>query len=235
MTSALPRISRNLPLLVCIACAVLPFVAVQLAYLISASHGVVDWCFPYTDSCTSISAAARKPPANYLFRAMMLPSAAAMMLFWWLHWYWLESLGAKARTRHSMLALGVVACIGLIAYVTVLGEIGDVLRMQRKIGTVLFFSFTFLAQLLLAAMLRNHGRQASTRNTGERVLRLCQIMLLIGVMSVVMELASEDLHDSFENAIEWQLALLLQLNFLFCTRLWWRSDWKLAFVEPAAP
>jgi hypothetical protein len=230
MTPALTKPSHNLPLLVCIACAVLPFVAVQLTYLIAASHGLVDWCFPYTDSCTSISATGRRPPASYLFRAMMLPSAAFMMVFWWLHWFWLATLDARARTRHSMLVLGVVACLGLIAYVTVLGEIGSVWRLQRKIGTVLFFSFTFLAQLLLAAMLRRYGREASTRATGERILRLCQIMLLIGVMSVLMEVFYEAVHDSFEDAIEWQLALLLQLNFFFCTRLWWRSNWRLEFT-----
>ena len=227
MTTASPRVSRNLPLLVCIACALLPFIAVHLAYLISASHGFVDWCFPYADSCTSISATGRKPPASYLFRALMLPSAAFMMVFWWLHWLWLDELGVRARSRHSMLILGIVACIGLIAYVTVLGEIGSAWRLQRKIGTVLFFSFTFLAQLLLAAALRGSGRDARTRATGEKLLRLCQIMLLIGVMQLV----SEELHDSFEDAIEWQLALLLQLNFLFCLRLWWRGNWSLEFRE----
>ena len=62
--------------------ALLPFLSVQLTYLVAASHGLVDWCFPYLDSCSSISAAGRKPPASYLFRATMLPSAAIMMAYW---------------------------------------------------------------------------------------------------------------------------------------------------------
>ncbi|MDP5070546.1 MAG: hypothetical protein NWQ45_06565, partial [Congregibacter sp.] len=48
------KLAGNLPLLMCLACALLPFMAVQITYLLSASYGFVQWCFPYFDSCTSI-------------------------------------------------------------------------------------------------------------------------------------------------------------------------------------
>ena len=138
---------RIVPLLA----ALLPFFAVHGTYLVAASHGLVDWCNPYIDSCTSISATGRKPPASYLFRATMLPSAVIMMAYWWLNHTWLNSLynGGRRRTNHYMLGLGLLACTGLIMYVTVLGERGDAWAAQRRVGTVLFYSFTFLAQLLL--------------------------------------------------------------------------------------
>jgi hypothetical protein len=142
----------------------------------------VDWCNPYVDSCTSISATGRRPPASFVFRGVMLPSAMLMMLYWWLHWFWLGTVSTHARPRHTMLGLGWLACLGLVLYVTVLGEVGDVWRLQRKIGTVLFFSFTFLSQLLLAGMLRDLpeldlNAKARASAVGGRLLRLCQIML----------------------------------------------------------
>jgi hypothetical protein len=231
MTSAPSYRPGNLPLFVCLGCALLPFVAVQCAYLLAASHGQVDWCLPYVDSCTSISATGRRPPASFVFRGIMLPSAMLMLIYWWLHWHWLGSVGAAARSRQAMLAMGCVACIGLILYVTVLGEAGGVWRLQRKIGTILFFSLTFLAQLLLAAMLRqvDPEQHPAAPAVGGRLLRLCQVMLVIGVFSVLLQLASERWHDRIEDAIEWQLALLLQLNFLFSAGLWRRSAWQLVF------
>ena len=79
---------RAVPLLA----ALLPFFAVQFTYLVAAGHGLVDWCNPYIDSCSSISAAGRKPPASYLFRATMLPAAVFMMAYWWCNHAWLGSL-----------------------------------------------------------------------------------------------------------------------------------------------
>lgn len=236
-------ILHNLPRLTSLGCALLPFIAVHIAYLLAANGEFVDWCFPYLQSCTSISATGRHPPASFVFRGFMLPSAMLMMVFWWLHWYWLESHlsalpeGAGAqKKRHCMLVLGWLACVGLVLYVTVLGEIGELWRLQRKIGTVLFFSFTFLAQLLLASLLLqpgvNESRDAPVK-TGRRMLRLCQLMLGIGVFAVLLQLVHEPWHDAMEDAIEWQLALLLQINFLLCARLWDRQGLALRFYPPS--
>lgn len=237
-TSSKPLTSR-LPFWLCLGCALLPFAAVQLSYLLAASAGTVPWCNPYLDSCTSISATGRSGVASYVFRGAMLPASTLIAGFWWLHWRWLydnaQSLhtGVGSGRRNAMLTLGLIACVGLILYVTVLGEPGDVWRLQRRVGTILFFSFTFLAQLLLAAQLlgvtSDAGGDNRARSTGTWMLRICLVMLCVGVFSVIIQAISEDWHDAIEDAIEWQLALLLQANFLFCTRLWWRNNWELAF------
>ena len=127
------------PRILALLSAVVPFLAVQLSYLLSASTGYVDWCFPYIDSCTSISATGRKPPASYLFRATMLPSAVVMMAYWWLNHAWMASLQRERGqlrpwSNRWMLILGIVACVGLIMYVTVLGERGEAWRTQRRVG-----------------------------------------------------------------------------------------------------
>ena len=232
--SGLPGLS--LVFWVALACALLPFAGVHVAYWLSESAGHVPSCFPYLDSCTSISATGRHPPASFVFRATMLPSAMLMMVHWLLHAQFLRETGHSMRRYFSIVVLGVTASLGLILYVTVLGEIGDLLRTQRRIGTVLFFSFTFLAQLLLASTLRKMSEQIAlgASKTGKRMLIVCQVMLAIGVCSVAVQAYDPDLHDRIEDAVEWQLALLLQLNFLLSALYWKRSDWRLGFVKPKA-
>ena len=114
-----------------------------------------------------------------------------------------------------------------------LGEIGDVWRLQRRIGTVLFFSFTFLAQLMLAAELRGAPLRGvpSAPGVGRWMLRTCFVMLCIGVFSVAVQAVDEDWHDAIEDAIEWQLALLLQINFLLCVGLWRAGYWELRVLK----
>tara|TARA_R110000772_G_scaffold48719_1_gene111227 strand:- start:70034 stop:70717 length:684 start_codon:yes stop_codon:yes gene_type:complete len=216
--------------------AVLPFAAVHLTWLLAASYGHVDWCNPYLDSCTSISATGRQPPASYLFRATMLPAAVILALYWWINYAWLRSLpggNASAPALRWMLWLGLLASLGLILYVTVLGEAGDAWRLQRRAGTVLFFSFTFLAQLLFAAQLGALAAQLpGARRLAAAMLVLCGLLLALGLLTVVLQAWDGVLYDSVEDAFEWMLSLLLQTNFLLGYLLWRRAGWRLQFVAP---
>jgi hypothetical protein len=54
-------------------------------------------------------------------------------------------------------------------------------------------------------------------------------MLAIGIGSLVSETTNEALHDRIEDAIEWTLALLLEVNSLFCAILWRDLPWRLEF------
>lgn len=224
--------------LVALLAALLPLVAVHATYLVAASHGLVDWCNPYFDSCTSISATGRKPPASYLFRALMLPSAVILAAYWWLNHVWLASLHRRAASvsqgmNHWMLALGVLACIGLVLYVTVLGERGDIWATQRRVGSVLFFSFTYLSQLLLLAQLR----RLRTLCPGVRpqILRmmwgLCLALLATGLLTVLLDSWNEAWYDTVEDAFEWLLSLMLQGNFLLGYFVWRQADWQLQVRE----
>ncbi|GAB5413902.1 MAG: hypothetical protein Cons2KO_15050 [Congregibacter sp.] len=189
----------------------------------------MESCFPYIDSCTSISATGRHPPASFVFKGGMLVSAGLIAVFWWMHAHCLRSIGIAGAKPAVMQWLGWLAVVGLILYVTVLGEVGDWWRTQRRIGTILFFSFTFLAQLLLASMFRQSGEQlgAIGEITGRRMLRIAQLMLAIGLISVGIQAVDDTLHDRVEDAVEWQLALLLQINFLLCALFWRRTHWRL--------
>ncbi|KZX58161.1 hypothetical protein A3709_01450 [Halioglobus sp. HI00S01] len=217
--------------IVALLAALVPFFAVQLTYVVAASHGLVEWCNPYLDSCTSISATGRKPPASYLFRATMLPAAVILMAYWWLNHAWLASLhrhrGTPGLINLLMLALGLLACMGLVLYVTVLGERGDAWRTQRRVGTVLFFSFTYLAQLLMLAQLRILQPAGLKPGLLSLMWAVCGTLLLLGVLTVGLDAWDEAYYESVEDAFEWSLSLLLQANFLLGYFVWRQTGWQL--------
>ncbi len=215
--------------------ALLPFFTVHLTYLVAAWQELVPWCLPYLDSCTSISATGRHPPASYVFRAGMLPSAVIIMAYWWLNGAWLASLRQEGRTAHlrAMVSLGVVAALGLIAYVTVLGEVGEAWARLRRSGTVLFFSFTFLAQLLLAReLVRLPQLVPGGAGLARAMLGICQLLLGLGLVTVIWQGVDGAGYDDVEDAFEWVLSLLLQTNFFLGYLLWRRARWRLQPVSP---
>ncbi|WP_116368431.1 hypothetical protein [Parahaliea mediterranea] len=212
--------------------ALLPFAAVHLTYLLAASHGLVDWCFPYTGACTSISATGREAPASYLFRATMLPAALLLFAYWWLNSVWLAALGSAAGPRRWMLVLAAIASLGLVAYVTVLGEAGAQWQRQRRIGVVLFFTFTYLAQLLLVAQLRRLQPQApALRRLVAAMFGVCVLLLALGLVTVLWDALDAAGYDAVEDAFEWNLSLLLQTNVLLGYCLWRCCGWRLAVVR----
>ncbi len=195
----------------------LPLVCVHLTYLLAASYGHVDWCVPYWDSCTSISATGRELPEKLLFKLLMLPASSCALGFWWVAGYWLRlTYGGVSR---AMLATGSIAALFLMLYVVALGE-GEAYRWARQTGIVLFFSLTYVAQLcFLVRMARMpHGNQAI-----HRVFRwqsLAAILLLaIGILSVVLDAFYAD-YDSIEDAFEWVMMLFVALQFCSHYPLW---------------
>ena len=228
--------------IVALLAALVPLAAVHATYLVAAASGQVDWCIPYIDSCTSISATGREPPASYLFRATMLPAAAIIAAYWWLNHVWLASLhrraGRAGRGRAAvngwMLALGLLACLGLVLYVTVLGEAGQAWARQRRAGAVLFFAFTYLAQLLLLSLVWRLGvwRPPLRRWLLPSMWLLCGSLLLLGILTLILDAWDGAWYDSVEDAFEWWLALLLQLNFFLGYLLWRQAGFSLAVERP---
>lgn len=130
-----------------------------------------------------------------------------------------------------MLVLGLLAGVGLILYVTVLGEKGDAWAFQRRAGTVLFFSFTFLAQLLLLAQLRELQPIAVPSILPRLMWGVCLTLLLLGLLTVILDAWNEAWYETVEDAFEWNLTLLLQTNFLLGYLVWRRADWRLSIED----
>jgi len=209
---------------------VLPLLAVHLTYLLAAHTGYVEWCIPYLDGCTSISKTGRNPPASYVFRAMILPSAVLMSAYWLLAYQWLLALGDKPTLSNRLLPwLGLIAGVFLIVYATVLGSEGQFYQLMRRHGIIFFFAFTFFAQLLLTYRLARLLKQQPLPFASwiyPTKLGLCLSQISIGLINIpASELGSDELKD----VIEWNFALIMISYFFISGIAWWQSAFKANF------
>ena len=100
----------------------------------------------------------------------------------------------------------------------------------------MFFSLTFLSQLLLSVQLLALGpRLPQVQGLARGMWWICCLLLALGMLTVVLQAWDGVLYDSVEDAFEWVLSLLLQANFLLGYLVWRRAGWQLQFVpsEPA--
>lgn len=199
----------------------LPLICIHLTYLLAASHGHVGWCVPYWDSCTSISATGRQLPEKLVFKFIMLPLGLMIIAFWWLADRWLILSGYRA-TR-TMRYTGSIAALFLMLYVAALGEAGQTYQGLRRIGITLFFSLSYVAQLLFLARFAN--RPASSALQFRVYLwqkRSAVTLLLIGLTTVLLDAVYAD-YDAIEDAFEWVMMLFVVGQF--CSHYWlWRDS-----------
>ena len=157
-----------------------------------------------------------------------------MMLFWWCNHAWQKKLHQLRRddtstSHHWMLLFGLVACLGLILYISVLGERGSAWAAQRRVGTVLFFSFTYIAQLLLIRQLYELRNRLPRLPSSllHAMLGVSVVLLILGLTTVGLAAWDKSWYKTVENAFEWNLTLLLQCNFLLVYFVWRRANWQL--------
>ncbi|WP_375170456.1 hypothetical protein [Marinobacter sp.] len=209
-----------------LAAALVPMLTIHLTFLVSAMEGHVAWCVPYWDSCTSISRTGRHGTAYFLFKGTMLPSALLGILFWWCNARWLRQLGLTGAGIAWVPWLGLVACLALGFYTVALGHAGDGFYLIRRIGVVLYLSFTFLCELLISAALRQHP---VWRWHGRGLLGVCQLTLAVGILSVLINGLAPELYRRTDDAFEWVFALLINLNALWLAWLWRISRFRARF------
>lgn len=223
---------------------------IHVCYLIAASQGHVAWCFPYIDSCTSISATGRQWPERALFKPLMTIAALLVAVVFWLGARWLAALGdatpAALRAQRALVYIGVLMTFAIVAYTAALGEAGDTAKLLRKMGVTLGFGLTYLGEILLLARLAalrtlnaNHGHAPAPATTHHPVLRwqnancidprlynilfaMLALTLFLGIVSVLLS-AFYAGYSRMDDAFEWAFALLLNL-FLVVLALAWRAS-----------
>ena len=199
-------------------CALLPFLTTHTSYLVAASLGHVEWCIPYWNSCTSISATGRQMPEKAWFKVGMFASLLVTLVFWRGLKAWLSEtpVADLQRSIQGMFVLGVLAAVFLALYTLALGEEGDTLQRVRRIGVTLAFAFTYLAQLLCTHLLGQYARETSNpplHLLQQRLLTLLLCLLGVGIVSVMLEGLLGDNYDRYEDGFEWIMALMLNLWF----------------------
>lgn len=205
------------------ATGLLPLLVVHISYLVSAWSGYVPWCNPYLDGCASISASGRHGFSYIFFKVGMIPAATLLAIYWWECRLWLLRLGDDRRIMMwAMVICGFVSAVFLVLYTLYLGSRGEFYQFMRRIGVIVYFAFSYLAQLLLLARLQR--------------LRLRKLLvlpnyLLRGKMAVVVGLMVFGLasipignfmadKDRIENIVEWWFALMMVSYYFFTWRAW---------------
>ena len=224
------------PAFVALLCAVVPFVAVHITFINSVMQGSFPACVPYLEGCVSISRAARSGDSIHLFRALMLPMATVMVLYWLASFQWLRQLYYKvSRGMIAMRVLGVIGALFLILYATFLGTDGDVYSWLRRYGVIVYFSFTALAQLLFTQRLYQLAKRQviqKLRFLMHAKMTLCVVMLALGVISAIIDLAvqTKATKSMLDNIIEWNFALAMTAYFFISFLMFTRTNFKLRYL-----
>ena len=192
--------------------AVAPTLTVNVCYLVSSTQDLVPSCVPYLEGCTSISSAGRYGVSYYLFKAGMVCSAALLVAYW--RRTSRQILAASRRPAPVVAAAGAGGAAFLVLYTAFLGTEGDIYFLLRRFGTILYFGLTLTAQLMALRRLETFAPRWLTRakKCG------CIAMLAFGGASIPVMNYMDD-KDAFQNIIEWDLSLLMQIYFLL-TALW---------------
>ena len=223
---------RTLAILVII----LPLLASNGAYLLSAYEGFVPWCMPYIDGCTTISQAGRSGYTIFIYRAVVMTYSVLLMWFWIYSKSWLELLhGHTTKIAWIIFWLGLAGSIALLIYIDFLGTTGEINRFMRRIGAMLYFTLTPLAQFL---MLNQHYKILCRKpevSIKPKVLQyqliILLLMLIIGAISIFLAVTDNNTYES-ENIVEWNFSLLLNLYFLGMIFIW--KDYRHVFTISAA-
>ncbi|MCW9013896.1 MAG: hypothetical protein OQL06_08940 [Gammaproteobacteria bacterium] len=220
------------PRTIAILIVVLPLFTVNAVYLISAYAGQVPWCIPYIEGCTSISRAARKSDAIFLFRGLMIVYAVLLIYYWRLVQLWLNELDHRfTLTALIIFIIGMTGAVFLILYVDFLGSTGAMYRFLRRYGVIVYFSFTPLAHMIMLNHLYNLKRLKPDIAISFSVLyyqlSIFMLILILGLTNVVMVYVGSKTFES-ESIVEWNYSLLLALLFSGSIFMW--KDLRLHLV-----
>lgn len=208
----------------------MPLLGIHAAYLIAVNAERIPACIPYLEGCTSISSTGRYPPASYLFKAVMLPEAVLLIVFWSCTAIWLRALESTAGLHHRVRKpylpiVGTGGAVALIVYVTFLGTQEPFYEFMRRFGIYLFFLLTILAQLNQSHRLRRYARHAANAS----IHRLANVQLVLvalpfalGILNLSLKAVLQDA-DRPENAIEW-IAVLAMQSHIALTYFTWRAS-----------
>lgn len=190
-----------------------------LAYGASAAGGHLETCVPHLSGCASISASGRYGAGYFLFKALMIPAAVFFAVYWMLCERWLRAFGdTRLGWRLALLLAGLVGAASFVLYATFLGSEGDLYRALRRYGTIVFFGFTYVAQLIL--VYRAQAMFGATALVRAKV-ALCVFMLAQGLALEAFTYFIDN--DAWlENLTEWHAATALSF-YPFLTWLLWRK------------
>lgn len=213
---------RYTPIAVWLLC----WLTFAVSYSVSISEGFVELCFPYIEGCTSISKTGRYGTSYFVFKALMMPAATLMIVYWLLVGEWLKAMKGRSEfIDKTAVTLGALSGVFLVVYTTFLGSEGELYRALRQYGTNLSFLFSFVAHVILAFMVR----RLFTKDLLVTVyIVLCAFIALDGLNMVVWKQFIAD-NSWLENSTEWRAATALTFLPLMLWLFWRKTNFDIGF------
>ena len=213
-----------------LATGILPLFVVNTAYLISIAGDHIPKCIPYIEGCTSISAAGRYGLSYFFFKAGMIPAAVLLAAFWIFCRRWLLVLGdTDGRMVRAMVFTGCISAAFLILYSVFLGSDGEFYGLMRRYGVNIYFSFGYLAQLILLGRLQ-HLKKGGLISLPQGLLTgkltLMIVMLLLGLGSIPLSDVFTDVHRP-RNIVEWNFSVLMISYYFLTWRAWQHTGFSI--------
>jgi len=213
-------ILRLLPLIV----GFLPIIGIHLSYIIAMNAGVVQECIPYIDGCVTISATGRYPPSTYMFKAVMLPQALLLGVYWLFAVAWFRAIGGVSEgpirpVDRWIGGIGLGGAFFLVMYVTFLGAYDDFYTLMRRFGVYFYFLLTVVAQLIMTIQIMRHSNNPVLRRHGRVKLFLVIAPFILGIFNWTMKALIEDA-GAIESRVEWTVSLMMQLWFVVSYYSW---------------
>jgi hypothetical protein len=200
-----------------------PLLVVHIAFFGSVLGEYVPLCNPYLDGCASISASGRHGFSYVFFKVGMIPAAFLLAAFWLVCWRWLLQLGEDSSAMLCvMIFSGVISAVFLILYTIYLGSRGEFYQFMRRTGVVVYFSFSYLAQLVLLARLQKLQQRRLVLLPPyilQGKLIIVSGLMVFGLASIPVGNFIAD-KDRLENIVEWWFALTMVSYYFFTWQAW---------------
>jgi hypothetical protein len=155
-------------------------------------------------------------PGSLVFRAVLLPQAALLVVLWWISVGWLKTLSPAASGRKAILICGVVGAVALVLYVIFLGTTHPFYEFMRRFGIYFYFLGTALSQIILAWSMPKSGLRSM-------MLLVIGTPFVLGVINLLQKVVLTN-PNNIENRIEWIAAVLMQVWFVLLYFAWRKSD-----------
>lgn len=206
-----------------------PIIAAHGAFIISLWQGVANECVPYFEGCVSISGAARNGDAIFLFRGLMMPTSAFLVIFWYLQSIWLKQITHKLHP--VVFVLGSIGAVFLVLYTDFLGTEGDFYEFMRRYGITFYFAMTILAQMFSIRSLQKVKDSLDIKVNRYLTIQFIMMLLywVLGITNVVIKATGVSWADQSENVIEWNFALLMSMYFGLSAMMWKRNGFQFQF------
>ncbi len=193
----------------CIVCFLLPILTIIVSFVWSANLGLVNWCFPNLDGCTSISRVGRYKPVVYFFKPLMLIYSILLGLFWKKYYEILKI--NNINLSKFFLSIAYLSVLFLVLYIFFLGE-GKLYKFFRQIGIFVYIFFTVLTQIIFSMKTKKISLFDKNLNY-----ILYYYSLSLGILGIIlfpfMILKIIEI-ENFKNIVSWNYFLLIKIYFL---------------------